>query len=175
MPDQTDVLLRVLLAEYGELKPEQRARISDRDKLPSTNLGAIAAVVAAVLTHTGPAGLLLLAPVSLVLGWTYMRNDRHVVEIKAYLRDDLGVRLADLAGAPVLEWEDGGRRRWRAQQLVEFVTFAAPVVVALVAYALTARPAPTLLGCVWVVEALATVLFTLALLKSTSTKGARRG
>jgi len=133
MPDP-GVLERILLAEYSELKREQVDRIGRRDQLVYANLTAVAGVLAAALTHTGPAGLLLLPPVCLILGWTYVRNDRHVAHIKTYLRNDLGPRLTTLAGGPVLGWENGPRRRRRMQVVVEFVTFVVPAAAAVVGY-----------------------------------------
>lgn len=130
----TTAHLQILLAEYDALKREQGNRIDRRDQLMYATLTAVAGVLAAVFTHTGPPGLLLLPPVCLILGWTYLRNDRHVAHIKEYLRDDLGPRLGKFAGAPVLQWEDGRRQRRPAQVGVEFVAFAVPAMAAVLGY-----------------------------------------
>ena len=62
----------VLLAEYKAMKQEQLARISTRDNLMYVTLASLAAVVAAAIQLKHPALLLLIPPVCLVLGWTYM-------------------------------------------------------------------------------------------------------
>jgi hypothetical protein len=174
-PAAAAAMERVLLAEYSELKREQVDRIGRRDQLMYATMTAAAGVIAAVLTHTGAAGLLLLPPVCLVLGWTYVRNDRHVVQIREYLRGELGPQLEGLAGGPVLRWENGSPRRRLTQVAVEFVTFVVPAWVALAGYAAAlyghAHLSPLLVPA-WVAEFVATLLFTTALVAAV--RGGRR-
>src|SRR5689334_17137392 len=98
----------VLRDELKVLKDEQRDRIRARDALIYT---VIVAVVAAAggARLAGDAVPLLLPPVVLALGWTYLVNDQKISAIGAYLRADLGPRLSELTGAEVLRWETAHR------------------------------------------------------------------
>jgi hypothetical protein len=136
----------VQLTEYEQLKAEQRDRLDRRDKLTRDAWVAAAAVVGAVVADLAhPAVLLLIPPVTLVLGWTYLRNDRMVTRIREYLVNDLRYRLAGELGVDadvLLRWEHGdgrSRRRGRraarvAQAVADVVTFAGPAVAAAVAF-----------------------------------------
>src|SRR5688500_3373987 len=88
----------MLLLEYERIKEEQKSRIAFRDNLLYATLATMAAVIAAVLQDGGrPTLLLLLPPVSLVLGWTYLVNDEKVSAIGQYIRTDLAPRLSAVA------------------------------------------------------------------------------
>ena len=104
---------KVLLAEYERLKDEQKTRIGFRDNLIYATLASIAAVVAATLSSRGNNALLLLIPpVCLLLGWTYLVNDEKVSAIGRYIRKDLGPRLArrtTLTEAEIFGWETAHR------------------------------------------------------------------
>jgi hypothetical protein len=90
----------LLLAEYQALKEEQRGRIGFRDNLLYAMLAAIAASMAAVLQAKGRLELLLLLPpVSVLLGWTYLANDEKISAAGRYVREELAPRLASLANA----------------------------------------------------------------------------
>jgi hypothetical protein len=136
--------LDILLAEYKALKDEQQKRIDRRDHLVYATLATAAAALAAA--GKLPAALLLLPVVTVVLGWTHLVTDVKVAAAGRYLRDDLSVRLSDLAGAPVLGWEtahraDGRRRQRRGLQLaVDMVTFPGPGLVSAIAYLIVAHP-----------------------------------
>lgn len=100
---------QLLLAEYACVKDEQKARIGFRDNLLYVTLTAVAAVVVTTAQSRQTSMLLALPPVCLVLGWTYLMNDQKISAIGGYVRDDLGPRLARLAG--VTEGEGPGRER----------------------------------------------------------------
>jgi len=152
--------LTVLLAEYGQLKDEQAQRIGHRDNLVYATLTAAAAtIVGAVQTHAA-ALLLALAPVCVLLGWTYLANDRMVTAIGRYLRDELAPRLESFAGAAVLGWErehpaDTRRRQRKCFQLAaNLLTFVLPGAAAAIAAVVAGRP-------VWLVIVGAVVAFAL--------------
>lgn len=157
---------QLLLAEYECIKHEQRSRVGFRDNLIYATLASLAGVVAAILQAPGrPELLLLLPPVSVVLGWTYLVNDEKTTAIGRYIRDDLGPRLsALLPGEPrVFGWEAAHRSDPRRQsrkllQLVaDLTTFCLPPVAALVLFAIGARwPDPYL--AVAAVEAVAVLV-----------------
>ncbi|OJF10049.1 hypothetical protein [Couchioplanes caeruleus] len=144
MSDASVTTGKLLLVEYERLKEEQKTRIGFRDNLIYATLASMAGVVAATLTPRGHSGLLLLLPpVCVVLGWTYLVNDEKVSALGRYLRLTLAPRLAELAGAPgeeVFGWEiahrsDPERRLRKVSQLVvDLGTFCLPAVSALVVF-----------------------------------------
>ncbi|MEV7624100.1 hypothetical protein [Actinoplanes sp. NPDC089786] len=132
---------RLLLAEYERLKEEQKVRIGFRDSLIYASLASMAAVITAALTSRGHANLLLLLPpVTTLLGWTYLTNDEKVSAIGRYIREDLGRRLAAEVEAEVFGWEAAHRsdphRRSRKmlQLIVDLGGFCAPALVAIVIF-----------------------------------------
>ncbi|WOP07203.1 hypothetical protein R2B67_01060 [Streptomyces cyaneofuscatus] len=140
----------VLLLEYEVLKAEQKARIIARDHLMYATLAGLVSVLVVVFTAEAPAGtVLLLPPVCLVLGWTYLVNDLKISAAGRYLRDELAPRLADLTGTrpgEVLGWEwahrgEPGRIAAKILQLaVDLVMFVVPTVVAVVLHWMEAIP-----------------------------------
>ena len=132
----------LLLHEYKKLKDEQLARIGTRDNLIYVNLASLAAVTAASLQAEVPAFLLLIPPVCLVLGWTYLANDEKISAIGRHIRTVLAPQLETFLRTDVrlLTWEIQHRadRRRRLRKIVQLVidqvTFCAPAMVAVVAY-----------------------------------------
>ncbi|WP_330338020.1 hypothetical protein [Streptomyces sp. NBC_00557] len=135
----------LLLGEYQVLKEEQRARIGFRDNLLYASLGSMAAVVAAVIGG-GPhlQLLLLLPPVSLLLGWTYLVNDQKISAIGRYIREELTPRLTALTDSqesePIFGWETVHRsdrrrtsRKW-LQFAVDLLTFCGTSMAAVVVF-----------------------------------------
>ncbi|MFK3980054.1 hypothetical protein ACI2K4_06685 [Micromonospora sp. NPDC050397] len=131
----------LLVAEYERLKEEQNTRIGFRDNLLYASLGSMAAVIAAVLQSPGrPYLLLLLPPVSVVLGWTYLVNDEKVSAISRYIREELIPSLLAMTRSevPVFGWEfahraDVRRRSRKLLQLaVDLATFCASPLAAIV-------------------------------------------
>jgi hypothetical protein len=130
----------ILLAEYEQIKSEQRERIGFRDNLLYVTLASLAAVGFAAIQSPGrPALLLLVPPVSFVLGWNYLNADQKVSAIGRYIRTDLAPRLSELApvSAPVFGWElanqtDPHRLARNAMWLtVDLVVFVLTPLVAL--------------------------------------------
>ncbi|MCD7439366.1 hypothetical protein K4B79_14130 [Streptomyces lincolnensis] len=144
MPEQDVTVGQLLLVEYESVKGEQRARIGFRDNLLYVTLAVVAAVIAAAAQAKRPSMLLALPPVCVVLGWTYLVNDEKISAIGAYVREDLGPRLAALAqpggGFQAFGWEtahrgDARRRSRKALQLaVDLTAFGAVPLAALVVF-----------------------------------------
>ncbi|MBV1938217.1 hypothetical protein KUF83_16845 [Streptomyces sp. BV286] len=167
MPD-TDhegvTVSQLLLVEYTQVKDEQKARIGFRDNLLYATLAAMAAVIAAALQGPVRVGLLLLLPpVCLVLGWTYLVNDQKISEIGRYVSTELTPRLAAVTplgpqvpgGAvfrgTVFGWEVAHRsdrrrrsRKW-FQLFVDLLTFCGASLAALTVFWATGRTSATLL------------------------------
>jgi hypothetical protein len=138
-PNPGPTVGQLLLTEYERLKDEQKTRIGFRDNLIYVTLASMAAVIAAVLSAKGHANLLLLLPpVSTVLGWTYLVNDEKVSAIGRYLRGYVAPRL-DSSGT-AFAWETTHRSdRYRQhrkimQVVVDLGTFAAPAAAAIIVY-----------------------------------------
>jgi hypothetical protein len=105
----------LLMLEYERVKGEQQARIGFRDNLLYASLASMAAVITAVLQRNGQTALLLLLPpVSVLLGWTYLVNDEKISAIGRYVREELSPRLAALADSRERE-RDRERERERAR------------------------------------------------------------
>lgn len=150
MSTSQDVTLGgLLMVEYERVKGEQQARIGFRDNLLYATLASMGAVVTAVLHKDGQAALLLLLPpVSVLLGWTYLVNDEKISAIGRYVREELAPQLAALAdgrergGAPavIFGWErahrsDSRRRSRKCLQLaVDLTTFCVAPVAAVVVF-----------------------------------------
>ncbi|MDQ1048692.1 hypothetical protein [Streptomyces sp. V4I2] len=144
MPEQDVTVGQLLLAEYQSVKDEQKARIGFRDNLLYVTLAVVAAVIAATAQAKQASMLLALPPVCVVLGWTYLVNDEKISAIGAYVREDLGPRLAALAepggGFEAFGWETAhrgdARRRSRkvVQTVVDLTAFCAVPLAALVVF-----------------------------------------
>ncbi len=165
--------VEVDLAEYEHLKAEQLGRIGVRDNLVYATLAACGGVVA--LTFDGGkarvAVLLLLPPVCLVLGWTYLVNDQKVSAIGGYLRHVLGPRLGFGEHRELLGWEtehclDAARRRRKLAQLgVDLVLFCGSSVGALGVFWSLAAPVTWPLLAVSLLEAAASVLLAVEIVR----------
>jgi hypothetical protein len=137
-----DTSAQLLLVEYEQIKSEQRSRIGFRDNLLYASLVSVAGVVAAALNTKGRADLLLiLPPVSVLLGWTYLVNDEKVSAIGRYIRTELAPRFASMVtGATAFGWEhahrrDENRRTRKLLQLgVDLATFCLSPAAAIVIY-----------------------------------------
>ncbi|MCQ9178221.1 hypothetical protein KMT30_04035 [Streptomyces sp. IBSBF 2953] len=132
---------QLLLAEYQSVKDEQKARIGFRDNLLYVTLAVVAAVIAAAAQAGQTAMLLALPPVCVVLGWTYLVNDEKISAVGRYVRQELGPRLAELAGTEVaFRWETyhrGDARRVSrkiVQCVVDLLAFCVVPLAALVVY-----------------------------------------
>jgi hypothetical protein len=95
-------VLQVLLQEYTSLKSEQGSRISFRDNLLYTTIGAVGAIAAVALGgFSGGSGpirhaFLLVPWVTAILGWTYLVTDEKVTSIRRYIDTELAPRIEKL-------------------------------------------------------------------------------
>jgi hypothetical protein len=154
---------QLLLAEYQSVKDEQKARIGFRDNLLYVTLAVVAAVVAAAAQAEQTSMLLALPPVCGVLGWTYLVNDEKISAIGAYVRGELGPRLAELADTEAtFRWESahrGDARRAPRKVIqcgVDLLAFCVVPFAGLIVYWASGQVAPGLL-VLSVVEAAAAV------------------
>ncbi|MEW2386906.1 hypothetical protein AB0933_00945 [Streptomyces venezuelae] len=143
MAEPEEVTLgRVLLVEYEQLKAEQKSRITFRDNLVYALLAATAAVIAATIPSTArTALLLLLPPLSVLLGWTYLVNDEKISAIGQYIRTELTPALAAVVeGDGIFGWEAAHRRderraaRKRLQLAVDLLAFCVSPAAALTVF-----------------------------------------
>ncbi|WP_225834699.1 hypothetical protein [Streptomyces sp. NK08204] len=143
MPERDVTVGQLLLTEYQTIKDEQKTRIGFRDNLLYVTLTVVAAVIAAAAQAERTEMLLALPPVCVVLGWTYLVNDQKISAIGAYVRGELGPRLAELVraeGAQVFQWEvahRGDARRFSrkvVQCVVDLLAFCVVPLSALVVY-----------------------------------------
>ncbi|MES9541459.1 hypothetical protein [Actinomadura sp. NPDC000600] len=133
----------VLLNEYERVKDEQKSRIGFRDNLIYATLASMAVVVGGAMRRSLDAELLVvMPPVALLLGWTYLVNDEKISAIGRYVRTDLSPRLAALVNGldTPFGWEVAHRddRRRKSRKLLQFAVdqllfFIAPMA-ALVVY-----------------------------------------
>ncbi|MFC1436376.1 hypothetical protein ACEZDB_37655 [Streptacidiphilus sp. N1-3] len=143
---------RILILEYERIKDEQRARIGFRDNLLYATLASMATILA-VTIQAGPRLLLVLPPVSILLGWTYLVNDEKISAIGHYVRGVLASRLSELSGEqqPLFGWETAHRsdsRRTSRKYLqlgVDLLTFCGAPIAAVVVYWVTADTSVPLL------------------------------
>ncbi|MDI1453082.1 hypothetical protein NHG22_04530, partial [Streptomyces sp. ATE26] len=157
---------QLLLAEYQTIKDEQKTRIGFRDNLLYVTLTVVAAVIAAAAQAKQTAMLLALPPVCVVLGWTYLVNDQKISAIGAYVREELGPRLAAtvrVRDAEVFRWETAHRgdarrvSRKAAQCVVDLLAFCVVPLSALIVY--------------WVSDDVSPGLATLSVLEAASVTG----
>ncbi|WP_031101861.1 MULTISPECIES: hypothetical protein [unclassified Streptomyces] len=143
MPERDVTVGQLLLTEYQTVKDEQKTRIGFRDNLLYVTLTVVAAVIAAAAQAEQTVMLLALPPVCVVLGWTYLVNDQKISAIGAYVRGELGPRLAALAqaeGGEVFRWEAAHRGDARrvsrkvTQCVVDLLAFCVVPLSALVVY-----------------------------------------
>ncbi|TDD73287.1 hypothetical protein E1293_31810 [Actinomadura darangshiensis] len=137
---------RLMLAEYERIKEEQRTRIGFRDNLLYATFAAMAGVIAVAVSAQIAYYLLLLPPISAILGWSYLVNDEKISSIGRYVRDELAPRLsAHVAGQtptpmPVFGWEIAHRADHRRvprkylQLAADLLTFCGAPLGALVVY-----------------------------------------
>jgi hypothetical protein len=143
----------IILAEYAQIKDEQRARIGFRDNLLYVTLAAVTAVTAVAAQTERPDLALALPLICVVLGWTYLVNDEKISAIGRYVRTQLGPRLAAVAGSRVaiFEWETFHRgdsrrvARKTIQAIVDLTAFLVVPYAALVAFWCYGRTTETLL------------------------------
>lgn len=132
----------MLLAEYAQIKDEQRVRIGFRDNLLYVTLAAVTALTALALQAKRPDLMLALPLVCVVLGWTYLVNDEKISAIGRYIRTELGPRLATvcITSNAVFGWEtfhrgDSRRASRKVTQVaVDLTTFLVVPFAAVVAF-----------------------------------------
>ncbi|PWK65224.1 hypothetical protein BCL76_113211 [Streptomyces sp. CG 926] len=156
---------QLLLLEYERLKDEQRARIGFRDNLLYATLASVAGILVLHVQSKTPGTLLLLPPVTVLLGWTYLVNDEKISAIGRYVRTRIAPHFTTESenGQEVFGWEaahrDDPRRRSRKrlQLAVDLLCFCGPPIGAVAVYWSAGHTAPALVA-VSVAEVLATVL-----------------
>jgi hypothetical protein len=144
----------LLVLEYQQVKAEQQARIGFRDNLLYAMLASVAAAAVGAVQAGLPAALLLLPPVSLLLGWTYLVNDEKISAIGRYVRTVLAPRLAALAATreAVFGWESAHRAdprrsaRKYLQLAVDLLAFCGSAAAALAVWWATGDGGPALLA-----------------------------
>lgn len=95
-----------LLAEYKELKQEQRMRMTSRDNLGYWIFPALAVIGGVALSGPGREPLLPLVPlVCIALGWAYLGNDTKVTQIGDYIHTELAPALGEPDEAAPFGWE----------------------------------------------------------------------
>jgi hypothetical protein len=130
-----------LLAEYKELKQEQRMRMTSRDNLGYWIFPALAVVGGVALSGPGREPLLLLLPlVCIALGWAYLGNDTKVTQIGDYIRTELAPIVRE-AGEPMpFGWETYHRATplramaKRIHPVIQLMIFCAPAWAALTVF-----------------------------------------
>ena len=157
-----------LALEYEALKREQTTRTGTRDNLIYATIAAIGLTVAAA-SRIGPMMLLLLPPITTVLGWTHIANDIKVSHIGAYLRRVITPQVMARTSDVVLEWEhrsdDQRGLRGLCQLAVNQLLFAAaPLSGMIVFWWLHPDPIPVILLIASWVEAGLTGAMTAAIL-----------
>ena len=116
--------------EYTKLKDEQIRRIGFRDNLIYVTLAAFGGIISFYFAEkTYPEVLLVLPWVSIILGWTYLKNDEKVTSIGRYIRKILGPNIlrlltitSDQDDEQIFKWEsyrlnEEGRTRRKILQL----------------------------------------------------------
>lgn len=175
-----EAALAVHIAEYEGLKGEQVARIIHRNSLIYATIAAVAGTVYAV-TALGPVAALLLPPVTLLLGWTYLADDSMVSDLGRYIRLDLTMRVEAAGVQDPFGWERHHRRlpgrtaRKVVWLLVNLLVFVAPAVGAVAAYWTVSGPAVGwLFGTLSGVEGVAAVLLGVTFIARADMRGGRR-
>lgn len=113
--------LQARLAEYTELKAEQRDRIAFRDHLVYLMLAVMGVVLAFGFENELRQHTALVIPwVGLVLTWRYVLADMKISAIGTYIRDTLAPAL----GPEVFGWErrHGTEPLYRQQKAVQVLT-----------------------------------------------------
>jgi hypothetical protein len=155
MNDENSIQLRMLLIEYERLKEEQLRRIGFRDNLIYATFASVGAILLFTYgTASRREALLLVPPVCLVLGWTYLANDQKISAIGLYIRRELSNSISTIANIVdgVFLWEhehrsDERRRSRKYLQLtVDLLTFCGPGVVSVLVFWLLARTSYVLVG-----------------------------
>lgn len=141
--DGESVPVALLLREYDRLKEEQLRRIATRDHLLYLTVAAAGGTVVAAIQLGAVDMALLLPPVCVLLGWTYLVNDEKISAIGRYIRTVLAAecrRLAEGEPARPFGWEQEHRRDRRrrsrklSQLFVDLSAFCLPAGAALGIY-----------------------------------------
>jgi hypothetical protein len=104
------------VAQYEQLKAEQRDRMKIRDRLPYVTFVALGGAIALSVSGSGivRSSVFLAVPlICLILGWTFLRNNDKIAEIGRFIRETY----------PECRWESyrfgiNGRRRKKIIQLI---------------------------------------------------------
>jgi hypothetical protein len=165
--------VKVVLAEYEQLKKEQGLRIGIRDGLPYVAFAAKFAAFGGSARY-GLAVLLVLPLVNVALSNKYLANDAKVTELRNYFQQTSAPHLRRHVppGTPVLGWEgyhvtDVDRRRsrmlWHA--VADLATFCLPGTAGLATYLPQAAGQPAAMNVLAYIEIVLMAAVTWRLLR----------
>lgn len=137
-------IVDVSLAEFNAMRKEIADRSTTQNTLINLNLTAVAALVSIIATQeVDERLLLLLCPICCALGLLWVDHGRTIRDLGTYINEELRVVLRDVAGHPVLAWEEkmgeygAGRNVTFTYRLPLFLVFAGPPLAAILITALS--------------------------------------
>jgi hypothetical protein len=146
------------LAEFQALRAEIQLHLGSEARLVALNLTATAAISAAVIQYRASGLLLLIVPpLSMALGFSWLGHRIALYVLGAYVRDELWPFVQSRLRSPLPSWEERwcGRRGVLHNRLVlnasEPALFIAPAALALVVSFASVRSRELL--AVWFAEA----------------------
>lgn len=109
--DNTTSKIQFLITEYEKLKDEQKKRIEFRDHMIYITLAAIGGVFTFAIEKPEYNYTLLVLPfVCIILGWSFLTNDKKVSDIGDYIVKVIIPKLDSLKSDPVISlipsWEE---------------------------------------------------------------------
>jgi len=144
MSEQGNKMIDVYLAEYNKLKDEQIRRIGYRDNLLYVTLALLGGIFSFSLKEGNTTDVLLGIPwICVILGWSYLTNDRKITKIGAYFEElaRLVNGCFDHSAQGLLGWETSKirkgkdrKRRKCIQLLIDWIVFVFTGFTALVIY-----------------------------------------
>jgi len=166
--DNTSSKIQFLITEYEKLKDEQKKRIEFRDHMIYITLAAIGGVFTFALEKPEYNYTLLVLPfVCIILGWTFLSNDKKVSDIGDYIVKVIIPKLELLKSDPVISlipsWEEyhkdiKGRKTFKIIQLsMDLVLFSISGLLSIIFYLYISCP----LTCIEIIVAIAEIMLLL--------------
>lgn len=107
----------LIIAEYQQLKEEQRSRIAARDSLLNYHVVAMGALVALGASTSNLESVALTMPwIAVVFGWTYLSHDDKITALGAHIRRT--------APQGAFAWESQSKRLAIPDALARAITFS---------------------------------------------------